>query len=213
MLLHSEDLVDESIAVKFSAMKSLAEWVNSDASNDYICCLAVKGSNFMGSHDRTDRLKVKSAAQNAAQLKQRYGKWKSHTKNDPTLASDLHEIGKQGLSTLGYEPMRPLANESQGTVEGYQCKMTPADCGVTQKQNPQCKLQESTDFRGNGLRIDIEVTGSDNPQECCRFCSESSRGCRFFTYDTSQNLCYMKSGSGVVAHGDQYRHFVSGGIE
>lgn len=212
MLLHSEDLVDESIAVKFSAMKSLAAWVNSDASNDYICCLAVKGSNFMGSHDRTDRDKVKSAAQNAAQLKQRYGKWKSYTKNDPILAADLHAIGKQGLSDLGYEPLRSLADDNQGTSDGYQCLLTPADCGITQKQYPKCKLQESTDFRGNGLRIDIEVSSSENPQECCDICRDSSKGCRYFTFDNSQKLCYMKSGSGEVVQGEQYRQFISGGI-
>ena len=89
MLLHTEDLVAESVPVKFAAIKQLAQWVKSNASNDYLCCLAVKGSNFLGSHDGTSRKALTTAAQHA-QLQERFGKWRSHVDKDKQLGIDLH---------------------------------------------------------------------------------------------------------------------------
>lgn len=214
-MLHSEDLVDERIPVRFGAMKELAKWVQSDASDDYICCLAVKGSSFMGSHDRTIREKITSTSQNAAQLKQRYGKWKAQTQKNPKLADDLHEVGEQGLSLLGYEPLRSFPDEETAWGDHkYQCLLTPADCGIKEvlqiKTTRSCALQESTDYRGaGGLRIDISMTTTMCVQECCNECGRTSR-CSYFTYDSANRYCYLKSGTGEIVTGLNVANLISG---
>ena len=212
MLLHTEDLVDDRIPVKFAAMRELAKWVNSDASDDYICCLAVKGSTFMGSHDRTSRAKITSVSQNAAQLKQRYGKWRTHTKKNPKLGEDLHRVGAEGLSLLGYEPPRELADDTVGWGDkGYKCVLKPIDCGVSEPTAASgvCTTQSSTDFRAGGLRIDIAATSAVSAEECCNQCIDHP-SCKHFTYDFENNYCYLKSGMGTVVNGPEAVHLISG---
>ena len=53
MVIHSEDVVDEDLNVRFAAMYQLAKWIGSSLNNDEICCIANKNMKFMGSHDRT----------------------------------------------------------------------------------------------------------------------------------------------------------------
>lgn len=215
MLLHSEDLVDDRIPVKFAALKNLATWVNSDASNDYICCLAVKGSTFMGSHDRTARDKVKSASQNAAQLKKRYGKWKEKTKKDQKLADTLHKVGAEGLELLGYEPSRSFADESTAWgEEEYQCTLTPFDCGVkvpVPVTSKDCTLQMSTDFRASGMRIDLTMTAASTVEECCGECKANEK-CKYFTYAPENSYCYLKSGTGKIITGPTVGALISGTV-
>jgi hypothetical protein len=221
MLLHTEDLVDERVGVRFGAMKDLAMWVQSDASDDYICCLAIKRASFMGSHDRTART-PKSERQNAAQLKQRYGKWRAQTKKNPKLAEDLHRVGSQGLSLLGYEPLREFADEdtewgnSGSGGSGYQCTLSQAECGFSEQaadtvDSKPCVLRESTDFRAGSLRIDLAVTPATSAQGCCGECREA-KGCSHFTYDDKNNYCYLKSGGGKMISGAEAGSLVSGSI-
>ena len=72
--LHAEDLVSESMAVKFSAISHLAEWVGSNLSDQDLCCLAMQDAEFMGSHDRSSKKEVGNAD---TALSRRYGKWKA----------------------------------------------------------------------------------------------------------------------------------------
>jgi hypothetical protein len=215
MLLHSEDLVDESVPIKFAAIKSLADWVGSDASNDYICCLAVKGSSFMGSHDRTEREKIKTAAQNSAQLKQRYGKWRSQVKNNPQMNDELHQVGRDGLSDLGYEPTRSFAAIGQKSPDGYECLFTPASCGQDDsvKGNSEpCVIHSETDYRaGGGLRIDIDMTSVETVSQCCSACKETIN-CKHFTFDQANGFCYMKSGVGNVVKNSHISNLISGDV-
>ena len=211
-LLHIEDLVDESIDVKFNAMKQLAEWVNSTVPNDYLCCLAVRGSTFMGSHDRTDRSHIKSASEHSAQVKERYGKWKSHTASNPKLHQELHTVGKEGLKELGYEPLRKMANERSEFSDGYQCRLSPSDCGVDVAQtNPTkyktCTLVEGTDYRGGN--VDLDMTSANTVDECCVACQTHSI-CGYFTYDLAKKLCYMKTGTGNIITGAEVATLTSG---
>lgn len=215
MLLHTEDLVDDRIPVKFGAIKQLAVWVNSDASDDYICCLAVKGSSFMGSHDRTSREDIKSASQSAMQLKQRYGKWRAQTSKNPKLASDLHEVGRQGLEILGYEPLRNFADDSTAWGDSkYQCTLTPADCGIKEpilEKSNGCTYQESTDFRAGSLRIDLSMTSATSAGDCCADC-RGKEHCQHFSFDIRNNYCYLKSGTGNIVSGQEASGLISGSL-
>lgn len=76
-VIHSEDLIDNSVDVRFTAISQLAEWVGSsksstcivflhhairvlllvlDLNDEQLCCLAVEDNKFMGSHDRVSDL-------------------------------------------------------------------------------------------------------------------------------------------------------------
>lgn len=63
MALHSEDLVSLDKAVRFVAIKDLAKFVGSSLTDDELCCLSMKGSEFMGSHDRSLKQKENSESQ------------------------------------------------------------------------------------------------------------------------------------------------------
>lgn len=123
LAIHSEDLINDEVNVRFNAIRNLAKWVDSNLSLDDLCCLAMKDSKFMGSHDRTDRKEV-----NAEQLSSRYGKWRSFINNDVALFDSLHSAGKEGLEIFGYEPKRRLAEPHEVTENGYGCKMTFQEC-------------------------------------------------------------------------------------
>lgn len=122
--IHSEDLVDERINVRFSAIYNLAQWTGSNLTNDELCCLSMKGTEFMGSHDRTPRDQVKSDKQ----VNKRYGKWKDYLKNNPTLSNKLHDTGMKALKLFGYEPERDFPGDYDTTSSGYQCTLTEKTC-------------------------------------------------------------------------------------
>ncbi len=206
MLLHTEDLVAESIPIKFAAIKQLAQWVKSNASNDYLCCLAVKGSNFLGSHDGTSRKALTTTAQHA-QLQERFGKWRSHVDKDKQLGIDLHKYGKDGLELLGYEPRRKQADDNSVAPDGYRCKLTPEQCGVAPVKLAKCTLVQRTDYRGG--KVDIMMTSASSPENCCQACQEMDK-CSHFTYDIDKRHCYLKRGTGVVISGESAANLVSG---
>lgn len=114
--MHSEDLVSEDSQVRFAAIHNLARWVGSSASNDEVCCLAMRGSAFMGSHDRTPRAGGKGSGKDP--VSGRYGKWRGLLEKNAPLRERLQRAGAEGLRVFGYEPLRTLAAEGAVTADG-----------------------------------------------------------------------------------------------
>lgn len=129
LALHSEDLVSQFLDVRFAAISQLARFVGSSLTSDQLCCVAQRRSEFMGSHDRTEKQKKNSEEQ----VTKRYGKWRNLVGNQRGLSDQLHEFGREGLRVFGYDPMRSLP-EASGSLRGSEnvnvCKLTPEDCGV-----------------------------------------------------------------------------------
>lgn len=112
--LHTEDLVSESIQVRYNAITQLAKWVGSSSDVNQICCLAKQHDYFLGSHDqkyifnkrnkgamnRNNKMKLLLKAKEV--LASQYGKWKLKVSNDSVLANRLNEEGHEGLSVFGY---------------------------------------------------------------------------------------------------------------
>jgi hypothetical protein len=117
-VVHSEDLVASDRNIRFSEIYRIAQFVGSNLSLDAICCMAVRDTEFMGSHDRTDRTKASAEA-----VTSRYGKWRMHTDRNPKLLQGLYEVGAEGLKTFGYDPLRPLDH-----IGGYDCQLQPSQC-------------------------------------------------------------------------------------
>lgn len=136
--IHSEDLVHPSTAVRFAAISHLASFVGSDLDPTRLCCLALKESGFMGSHDRTPiTKKTASGAAGAAQVSKRYGKWHAFLEKNRALSDAIHKEGSEGLRIFGYEPPRALAEDSmRSSATGKQCSAeTHASlCGVEEQK-------------------------------------------------------------------------------
>ena len=214
LLLHSEDLVSESVAVKFAAISQLAAWTGSSISEDAMCCLAVTDSEFMGSHDRSTLAKAKGSSK---KVTSRYGKWKQHVAGNTKLSEQLHSTGSEGLKVLGYEPMRELAAEDAVSSSGYQCRLTPEQCGVTVPEAPKldqslkhrtadnkCDVWPAVDFKGSDLLSAMMAAASsaDNKsEECCRLCTTTPT-CSHFTLDTASGWCYLKTNQGELNIGN-----------
>lgn len=222
--LHSEDLVSDSISVRFAAISSLAQWVGSDLNDDRLCCLSVLDAEFMGSHDRGARNVVKSEKQ----LSSRYGKWHSRVRGNHALNASLHGSGASGLKLFGYEPMRELAVDGAQSAAGYVCRKTEEECGGSEEGNSHadavdpkkwsgvtdvCRIVVGKDYKGDGTS-DIEAIPVDtnNPvEDCCGRCKSTS-GCRFFTVDVSLGYCYMKRSQGRPTTGPRAAGLVSGDL-
>lgn len=195
LALHSEDLVDPVTAVRFGAIVNLAAWVGSSLTDDELCCLAVQESVFLGSHDR-------SAGRGTAKINAgaRYGKWKAKVGGNGKLGSQLHEHGREGLRTFGYEPARQLAEEGAVSTSGYQCTLTPQDCSsILKKPEVQftavdvCKISPGTDYKGGDIGGSPQTVA--NLDECCRACKVHKQ-CRHFTYVPDK--CYLKVSQGTA---------------
>ena len=221
--IHSEDLVDESKDVRFAAIAQLAKWVGSDISDKELCCLAMRGSQFMGSHDRTEKNGV-----GANVLTKRYGKWRQLVGRDVDLKTKLESVGKQGLEEFGYEPMRRLPG-SGAEVGGRTCTLSPEACGIVvaeaaakEKENAAswgiegvCSVRGGVDYKGgdiDNLSIAGQGVGAGTVDKtlCCQRC-RSSAGCQHFTIDVQQGVCYLKHSKGVETKIDDWgKHLVSG---
>jgi hypothetical protein len=116
--VHSEDLVNPSTAVRYAAIRHLAAFVGSSLSPQQLCCLALKESDFMGSHDRTP---IDKRAKTATTVTKRYGKWHAQLDKNPSLSREVHAEGAEGLRIFGYEPPRALADDSMRGPSGDYC--------------------------------------------------------------------------------------------
>lgn len=153
LLVHTEDLVHDNIHVRFLALYRVAKFIQSDISNEQLCCLAVSKQQFMGSAERGFKTKKVSS---------RYGKWKQKVEDQPELFSEMMTYGQEGLSTLGYEPMRALPTEEivKQETNGYVCFSENNQCqGQTYSTNGLlsmnnynyqnlCKISHGVDFIG-----------------------------------------------------------------
>jgi hypothetical protein len=130
--MHTEDLInDENIPIKFNAIHHLAKFIGSSLSNERLCCLANRSSQFMGSHYRTPIEKRQSQEQKKKQVSSRYGKWKKRVEGSPGTLAELLAHGKKALKIFGYEPLRnlPQAEEVYQTKEdGFECTLTNEEC-------------------------------------------------------------------------------------
>jgi hypothetical protein len=201
--IHTEDLVDENKDVRFAAIVHLAKWVGSDISDKELCCLAMQGSKFLGSHDRTE--KNQKGANN---LCRRYGKWRRLFQIDPNLGQQLSRLGAAGLKAFGYEPMRVLAS-SGGSVDGKVCALAVADCAPVPgeaKQPPSppspnvqasCTPHSGVDYPGGDLEAVGDLASGGSPLDtsaCCQRCHDTP-ACRHFTMDIENHLCFLKGES------------------
>jgi len=213
--LHSEDLVSSSLPIKFAAITHLAEWIGSTLTEDQLCCLALQEGVFMGSHDRTQ-----GQGNPKKQLESRYGKWKVKLQGNEALSRQMHEMGKSGLSTFGYEPLRPQAKADSTTKTGYVCRVDNTLCV---KEKEQAILQESSEYTDGGkcrVLMGVDFKGGDmltadltdqvkDKGACCRLCS-STPGCTNWTFNKGDFNCYLKSSKGIEL--SDRMHLVSGSI-
>jgi len=123
MGFHSEDLVSESIQVRYRGIQALARWVGSTLAPVRLCCIAQSSAHFMGSHDRTSREEVQKQNRGNEQkeLSKRYGKWHALVKQNPGLGKALDTAGKVGLELFGYEPSQDLLYPQSPSGEPFVC--------------------------------------------------------------------------------------------
>ena len=228
LTLHSEDLVSDQAEQRFFAISSLARWVGSNITDEKACCLALEDAEYLGSHDRTERAEVRDANQHVSS---KYGKWRGIVRNDPNLAKRLTELGGQGLRLLGYEPLRPLVAPNTGSVSGFVCSRQrqssgEISCPKVEKPlaydpqsfaGPGCSTVAATDYKGDGASdirtVDAASGGvnANDPTWCCRVC-RSEQGCRAFTYDVGNQVCFLKRRKGTVVSNERTRMLVSGDL-
>ena len=160
LALHSEDLVSRSSSVRFAAIRDLARFVGSSLSEREICCLAKKGTEFMGSHDRTPKQKQNSENQ----VTSRYGKWRTLVAGNQVLSNEMYRLGGEGLRVFGYEPLRELPDDNMVTESGFSCEITAEECGFNAPSAPveaavkpdewivpgKCSAVVDVDFFGGG---------------------------------------------------------------
>ena len=239
LVLHSEDLVSPIITQRFAAIASLAHWVNSNATDLEICCIALQDAEYLGSHDRIERHDVRNAQQHVAS---KYGKWRALLRGDKALEKRLNDLGQRGLRGLGYEPPRPLAEEGAAAFwgNGFVCSRQRQQrgdlvCPRNEKPLPYkvddfafkgCSVLAGTDYKGDGSS-DIETMGweqgaaalglaasSNDNTWCCRLCQlrRASQKCRAFTVDVMNRVCFLKRRRGTVVANERTTLLVSGDL-
>lgn len=220
-VIHAEDLVSGSRAVRYSAIAQVASFVGSSLNTSQLCCLAVQESEFLGSHER------KSAGSKSEQVASRYGKWHAKLSRNKQLSDSLHAAGSEGLRIFGYEPERKLADdrENSGLIRGLSSKVekkkgshnrfllenTCTDeiaerCLEIQKlkridsasewgADGSCEIYVDADFKGGDLKTVMipYLKGKERQKDfCCRIC-KTTAGCRYFTADPHGGICYLKN--------------------
>ncbi|RYH05332.1 hypothetical protein EON65_45025 [archaeon] len=214
MMLHSEDIVSPDMQVRYEAMAKLAMYVGSDMSADRICCMAVKDSTFMGSHDRSQH----------AVVSKRYGKWEGYTRNNKGLLDQLYGKGKEGLKLFGYDPLRTSSTlvEDGGGLLGYRCVKQTDDCLDPEEKRQQeelvatvkqknCMVQMGVDFPGadiSSVSMPETMLMVESAVFCCEQCKVNP-ACKFFTTAHSQHVCYLKSSQTDVVSKEQ---LISGAV-
>lgn len=91
-LFKMEDLMDESIAVRYKAIKSLSTWVGSSATDMDMCKMAKSELKDQGASGNSRKGK-------GVEVSKRYGKWKKSKKE---VIDELERYGAEGLELFGY---------------------------------------------------------------------------------------------------------------
>jgi len=130
LVVHTEDLVDPQLSIRFSAMYHIAQFVGSDMTDNDICCLALADQVYLGGHDDFKEANEQIRKKNKEHVdpKTKYGKWKTLLESDPDIARRLTDLGREGLQQFGYSPMREQASVHAATPTGYLCSVEKAKC-------------------------------------------------------------------------------------
>ena len=103
------------------------------------------------------------------------------------------------------------------------CKLTPAQCdskkagllnwkdSITSPpkvSSNKCEFDFSTDYFGGDLTV---VTGVEDHEGCCQQCLENGP-CKYFTYNTESNVCYLKLSKSSIIKKDNLQHLISGTV-
>lgn len=103
------------------------------------------------------------------------------------------------------------------------CKLTPAQCNAKKAGDPDwrsaitsppkkvstlCEFDYSTDYFGGDLTVATSINDAD---ECCEQCF-STGACKYFTFNTESNVCYMKMSKSSIKKNDNLQHLVSGRV-
>ena len=222
--LHIEDIAAGSVAVKYRTMVELANWVGSSASLRDICCMAHANAIFLGSHDFS-----KSKSTSSDTVSSSYGKWRRNP--NKALVDHLQEIGRPGLSLLGYgdsedrsyQRLHSLNRQSGSMLNAseHSCEVEPSNCPVMRRPSSVpllavqaysldgvCSIELGTDYRTPHDIAVVDVKQS-SPDSCCHLC-QSTPPCTFFTLDVTNSLCYLKRDRGEVRKSEASAHLVSG---
>jgi hypothetical protein len=236
-VLHSEDILDENISLRYKTLYNLGLFVGSNISDEELCCLAHSGNEFLGSHDRSGKITDKSD-----QVKSRYGKWRKNT--NLILLKELNERGAEGLSIFGYDPYNrsqvEIVNKYSLSLQleqsrsstnkflkksDYKCEQEiPNYCKEKILQydsknmllsdsysfDKKCSIVKGTDFKSE----DIASSNVFNhpPNECCKQCINTST-CQYFTYNTKDCMCYLKTNQGNIIRNENTKYLISGMIK
>jgi len=176
MVIRTEDLVTSE--TRYATIRQLAEFVGSSLAERDLCCIAMEQNKDLGSH---------SYAKKEKKVTQRYGKWHKKVEGNPTLSNTLHVEGKHGLEVFGYEPFRP------GDEIPCECSQHVAP------SKHKCIFENNIDYKGQGS--DLTFQGASSNGECCDICGDYS-GCTHFTFESAQNVCYLKSSEGKKVSGN-----------
>jgi len=228
-ILHTEDLISSDVNIRYDTIAKLAKWVHSNMIQEDLCCMAMLETEFLGSHDRTERQEV-----NNNQVQQRYGKWKNILLNNKALRDSVYQYGAEGLQVFGYEPTRSFLSTPGMSYKDHcqmihidQCKQklspiksSPVSDTISSRitktvtDNVPCTLDMGIDYKGNDLLAqELNSVGENNVDECCSLC-RSYQGCHVFTYDKSNNMCYLKSNSSErIENESDKEKFISGKIQ
>lgn len=132
----------------------------------------------------------------------------------PELEAALNQYGAKGLEMFGYEPQRdispPAHPEARCVMTVEQCEakfgkqfMPPSKPGskapvkISARDPSQfsCTFRPNVDYKGGSS--DLYSTGVSTVEECCEKCKSTQR-CSHFTFDGSQDRCFLKTSTGKV---------------
>ena len=114
--IRTEDLLAQK-GVRFDALKRLADFVGSNASDNDICCLATQGSLPL----RREELRIVGRSGLKSENRLKYGKWKDKLKGN-NLLQHTFAIAAEALETFGYEPKLVYKNVDDNKCASAVCK-------------------------------------------------------------------------------------------
>lgn len=142
----------------------------------------------------------------------RAGKWQEHVRDNPELEQSLNTYGAKGLEVFGYAPPRDVASQ---IAAGGECRLTVEECEAKYgkrftppvkapvkpvvkitARDPSgfsCTFTEGIDYKG--ASSDLYAMGLDTAEQCCEKCKATHR-CAFFTFDSAQSKCFLKTTKG-----------------
>lgn len=76
-----------------------------------------------------------------------------------------------------------------------------------------CSIEIGVDYKGGDLKTSSAVE-TKSIDDCCMSCKQNTQGCKYFTFDSINNMCYLKSSKGMVIRGSGTgRRMISGNLK